>query len=152
MPSTRLLRKTGWLAAAGIGFLFFCTIDGCGRKLPPIQPGAFRPPTVADLSYEVSGGQILLVWSIPAFNPAKESEASGFRVLRSRLTADEAECPTCRVAFQMIGDIAAAGRRPGNRVKFRDALEPGFQHRYKIRSYTTDGMVGTDSNTVVVID
>jgi hypothetical protein len=152
MPLVRWFPKTVRVAAACIGFFLFITVGGCGRKLPPIQPGAFPPPAVADLSYEISGGDILLAWSLPVFNPTKEGTVAGFKILRARRTADESDCPTCRDVFQEIGDIAASGRHPGSRIKFRVALEPGFKHRYKIRSYTSDGLVGRDSNTVVLTD
>jgi hypothetical protein len=152
MPSIRLLRKTGWMTAACVGLFFLGSGVGCGRKLLPIQPGALPPPAVADLTHEVRGGDILLSWSMPPFNPGKESAVAGFKILRARQTVDETECPTCPVAFQVIGDIAASGRHPGSRMKFRDALEPGLKHLYKITSYTVDGRAGKDSNTVVAAD
>lgn len=150
MPSIRLLRKTGWVTAACVGLFFLGCGVGCGRKLLPIQPGVLPPPPVADLTHEVHGGDILLSWSMPPFNPGKDSAVAGFKILRARQTVDETECPTCPVAFQVIGDVAASGRRPGSRVKFRDSIQPGFQHRYKIQAYTADGRTGRESNTVVV--
>lgn len=150
MPGRRWRGKTAWAAAAGVGILLYCVLGGCGRKLPPIQPGALPAPAVADLAGEASAGEVRLVWSIPPARPAAESEAAGFKVLRARRPVDESECATCPVAFQVIGDVAAAGRRPGSRLKFRDSIQPGFQHRYKIQAYSADGRTGRESNTVVV--
>ncbi len=150
MSSIRSLQTDGWVAAACLGLLVMSILFGCGRKLPPIQPGALPPPVVVDLTHEVRSGEILLFWSVPPINPAKESAAAGFKVLRSRQTADEDECQTCPVRFQVIADIVASGRHPGSRMKFRDTLEPGFKHSYKLRSYTTDEVAGKDSVAVAV--
>lgn len=150
MPAIRSLPAAGWVAAACIGLLLVSHGGGCGRKLAPIQPGVLPPPTVADLTHEVRADEILLFWSLPAFNPAKESAAAGFKVLRARQTAAEAECRTCPPAFQLVADIAAAGRSPGSRMRFRDVLEPGFKHSYKLISYSSDGLAGKASAPVAV--
>ena len=150
MASMRSFQANGWRTAACIGFLGMSLIIGCGRKLPPIQPGALPPPVVLDLTYEVRGGEISLFWSIPPANPAKESAATGFKVLRARQAVAEDECQTCPASFKVIADIVASGRHPGSRLRFRDALEPGFKYSYKLRSYATDEMVGKDSVAVAV--
>lgn len=148
MRTSRPPAATGWLAAALIGLALFAS--GCGRKLPPIQPGVLPPPAVADLAYEVREGEILLFWNMPAFNPEKESAAAGFRVQRSRQTAAEAECRTCPTRFQAVGDIGASGRAPGSRIRFRDAPETGFVYSYKVQAYTADGRTGEESKTLAV--
>ncbi len=150
MPAIRSLPAAGWVVAACIGFLLLSHGNGCGRKLPPIQPGALPPPAVADLTHEVRGSEIFLFWSLPAFHPAKESAAVGFKVLRARQTAGEAECRTCPPAFQLVADITASGRSPGSRMRFRDVLEPGFKYSYKLKAYTSDGVAGKDSLLVAV--
>jgi len=148
MPSVRRLLTAGWVAAAGIGFLLAATGSGCGRKMLPIQPGALPPPAVVDLSYEVRGSAVILTWSVPEFDPAKESATTGFKVLRARQTTEEAECRTCPPRFQVIGDITASARSPGSRMRFRDALEPGLRHSYKLQAYAADGVAVKDSNAV----
>jgi hypothetical protein len=87
---------------------------------------------------------------MPAFNPKKESAAAGFKIQRSRQTADEAECKTCPARFQTVGDVSASGRRPGSRIQFRDALETGFVYRYKVQAYTAEGAAGKESTAVAV--
>jgi len=150
MSSKRSSQPCVLLTAAGIGLLGMFLLVGCGRKLPPIQPGAFPPPVVVDLTHEVRGNEIFLFWSIPPVNPAKERAAAGFKVLRARQTAAEDECQTCPVPYRVIADIAASGRPPGSRMTFRDALEPGFKYSYKLQSYTADEVVGKDSRSVAV--
>jgi hypothetical protein len=110
----------------------------------------FPPPAVSDLTYEVQADNIFLGWRVPAFDPAKESAPAGFKVLRARQTMDEIECGTCPMAFQVIADISAPGKPAGGRMRFRDALEPGFKHSYKLQVVTVDDMAGKDSNVVAV--
>lgn len=150
MPSVRRLLAAAWVAAAGIGLLLAATGSGCGRKLLPIQPGSLPPPAVVDLACEVRDGAVLLSWSVPKFDPAKESAPAGFKVLRARETAEEAECRTCPPRFQVIGDITAPARSPGSRMRFRDALEAGFKHSYKLQTYAADGVAVKDSSAVSV--
>ena len=143
-------QSAGWVAAACIGFVLLGSANGCGRKLPPIRPGVFPPPAVSDLTYEVQGGDIFLGWSVPAFDPAKESAPAGFKMLRARQATDEIECSTCPMAFQVIADISASGKATGRRMRFRDTLEAGFIHSYKLQAVTADDVAGKDSNVVTV--
>lgn len=146
----RSFQANGWLAAASIGLVSLILITGCGRKLPPIQPGALPPAAVVDLTYEVQGSAVLLSWSVPAFEPAKQSAVALFKVLRARQTDQEAECGTCPPAFRVIAERAASAKAPGSRMRFRDALEPGFKHSYKLQSYADDGIAVQESNAVTV--
>jgi len=150
MPANRSVQAAGWVTAVCIAFFIMSTVCGCGRKLPPIQPGTLPPPAVFDLAYEVRENEITLFWSLPAFNPAKERAPAGFKVLRARQTAVEAECRACPLSFQMAADMAANDRAPGSRMRFQDVLEPGFKHSYKLQAYTVDGVVGKDSNLITV--
>jgi hypothetical protein len=151
MPATLFLQPVGRGALVLLGVLLLTLGGSCGRKLPPIQPGVLPPPAVADLSYEMHGSEIVLIWSLPAFRQDQESAAAGFKVLRARQTAAEAECQTCPAPFQTIGDVWASGKRPASRLRFRDALEPGFKYRYKLKSYSADGVFGKDSNEVTLL-
>jgi hypothetical protein len=150
MSSMRSFQANGWRIAACIGLLAMSLIIGCGRKLPPIQPGALPPPVVVDLAYEVQGSAVLLSWSVPAFEPSKESAVARFKVLRARQSAKEAECRTCPPAFKVIADMAASAKASGSRMRFRDALEPGFINSYKLQSYANDGIAVKESNAVTV--
>jgi hypothetical protein len=150
MPTIRAIQAAGWVAGGCVGLLILATASGCGRKLLPIRPGALPPPAIVDLTYEVRGSAVLLSWTVPAFDPAKESAAAGFKVLRARQSAEEADCGTCPPPFQVIADMTASGRAPGSRMRFRDALEPGLKHSYKLNAYADDGVAVRDSNAVAV--
>src|SRR5512143_4060587 len=105
-------------------------VAGCGRKLPPIQPGTYPPPAVKDLAFEVKDGTVTLSWTVPAVQKPNESPPVGFKVLRARQTLTEAECQTCTVRFLVVGDIRVVGKEPAERLQFQDRLESGYKYRY----------------------
>jgi hypothetical protein len=122
--------------------------QGCGRKLPPIQPGTYPPPAVKNLAFEEKDGELTLSWTAPAVRNQQESPAVSFRVLRARQTLSEAECQTCSVLFEVIANLPLAGKEPSERLQFRDRLESGYKYRYKVRGVSASGAEGRDSNVV----
>jgi hypothetical protein len=143
-----MLRACGRAVAFG-GLVFIIgALAGCGRKMPPIAPGAYPPPVVKNLTFELQEDQLTLFWPAPAVRSEKESPAVGFRVLRARQTASEAECRTCRLRYQEAGEVRLAGQDPSARLQFQDRLEPGYKYRYKIISYSADGLESRESDSV----
>ena len=132
------------LAAAAIAVL-----AGCGRKLPPIQPGTYPPPAVRDLAFQVRGEEVVLSWTVPAGSPDKDSPAVGFKVLRSRQTEQEvAECQSCAPKFQAVGDVRPTDPVESGGLQYVERLEPGYRYQYKVRSYSASNREGRDSNVV----
>jgi hypothetical protein len=132
------------LAAAAIAVL-----AGCGRKLPPIQPGTYPPPAVRDLAFQVRGEEVVLSWTVPAGAPDKDSPAVGFKVLRSRQTEQEvAECQSCAPRFQAVGDVRPMDPVESGAMQYVERLEPGYRYQYKVRSYSASNREGRDSNVV----
>ena len=127
---------------------------GCGRKLPPIQPGTYPPAAVKDLAFQLRDGDVVLTWSPPAATAEKDAPAVGFKVLRSRQTEEEAQCVTCPPPFREIGDVRASIPPPGETaprgLQYTDRIEPGYRYQYKVRSYSAVGKEGRDSNVVHV--
>lgn len=123
---------------------------GCGRKLPPIQPGSYPPPAVKDLGYRVQGEEIVLMWTVPAAAPEKDSPAVGFKVLRSRQTEAEAECQSCPPKFQEVANVRPSGPIETGDVQHVERLEPGYRYQFKVRGYTALNREGRDSNVVHV--
>jgi hypothetical protein len=144
------MRRPTGAGRAGLAMLVlaFALLAGCGRKLPPIQPGSYPPPAVKDLAYQVRGEDIVLTWSVPRAQPEKDSPAAGFRVLRSRQTEPEAECVTCPPKFQEVGNLRPSGPDASDSMQFRDRLETGYHYQFKVRSYSDQGREGRDSNVV----
>ena len=123
-------------------------LAGCGRKLPPIQPGTYPPPAVKDLGYRVQGEEVVLSWTVPAAAPEKDSPAVGFKVLRSRQTEAEAECLNCPPKFQEVANVRPFGPVETGGVQHVERLESGYRYQFKVRSYTALNREGRDSNVV----
>jgi hypothetical protein len=121
---------------------------GCGRKLPPIQPGSYPPPAVRNLSGAVLGVEAVLTWTVPPGDPDKDTPAVAFRVLRSRQTAEEVECATCPPVFSVIGELRPSQATAGAPLQYTDRLEPGYRYQYKVRTISSLGREGRDSNVV----
>jgi hypothetical protein len=138
----------GRLVAVAMAALLLVAPGGCGRKMPPIQPGTYPPPAVKNLAFEMRDDRLTLFWTAPVAKGEKESPAVGFRILRARQTASEAECQTCSVRFQTVGDVRLAGRDPSERLQFQDRLEPGYKYRYKVIGYSDARLDSKDSNVV----
>ena len=103
--ATRCVSRSCWLRRPSP------LLAGCGRKLPPIQPGTYPPPAVRDLAFQVRGEEVVLSWTVPAGSPDKDSPAVGFKVLRSRQTEQEvAECQTARRNSRRSATCARPGR------------------------------------------
>ena len=125
-------------------------LAGCGRKLPPIQPGSYPPPAVKDLGYRVQGEEVVLSWTVPAAAPEKDSPAVGFKVLRSRQTEAEAECLSCPPKFQEVADVRPSEPVETGGVQHVERLESGYRYQFKVRGYTAMDREGRDSNVVHV--
>jgi hypothetical protein len=145
-PMTFCRRFAAILAAV----LLIGAWGGCGRKMPPIQPGTYPPPAVKDLAFELQDGLLTLYWTLPAAEKERDKETPpvAFKVLRARRTASEAECQSCSVRFQAVGNVRLAGRDPSERLQFQDRLEPGYQYRYKVIGTSAAGVESKDSNIV----
>lgn len=137
-------------AAIAAAVLVVAALCGCGRKMLPIQPGTYPPPAVKNLAFELTDGNLTLFWSAPAAEKQrdKENAAVSFKVLRARQTAAEAECQTCSVRFQPVGNVRPTGKDPSERLQFLDHLEPGYKYRYKVIGTSAAGVDSKDSNIV----
>ncbi len=129
----------GWLAVA---------LVGCGRKLPPIPPPAPAPPPVSDLSHRVEENRLTLSWTVPAPGARGRLPVAGFTVERALLPAAQAGCADCPLDFQPVGEVDAAGRAPGSRVRFSEILTSGFRHIYRVRSFDPNRAAGEPSSHV----
>lgn len=139
----------GRLAAVAAALLIAAVWGGCGRKMPPIQPGTYPPQAVKDLVFEVRDGSLTLFWTLPVEKEKdKENAAVTFKVLRARQTESEAECQSCSVRFQVVGNVSLVGRDPAARLQFKDWLEPGYKYRYKVIGTSAARVDSKDSNIV----
>ncbi len=131
----------GFLLAAA-----FFLILGCGKKAPPVAPRQAPLVAVADLQAAVQGEEVTLTWT----HSAENRHATGYVVLRSRKSRDEAPCPGCPQVFKRIGSVPMdrSQRKQRQRREFTDALAPGFRYTYSVRPVGSSGAQGPDSNRV----
>lgn len=148
VPSLLAVSAIVWLAVS----LMVCA---CGRKGPPEPPRGGRPPAISDLRYRVSGNTIELSWTVPQTGDKDILPATGVLIYRSKETSGQAECPSCPIKFEEIGDVpvaeGAAGRAQPQRAVFSHEIETGYRYIYKANTYNKDGVVGRDSNFVEFI-
>ena len=153
-----MMHKDIYPQEIGLAFFFFTLVGlsflwvGCGAKGPPRPPELRSPPAVKDLSYTIQNQSVALSWTVQGADDRSASSPAGYKVFRSKLSAEEANCEKCPIQFAEIGDIPIQIKRSekpeSTRMRFTEVLEPGYRYIYKVILYDQDGQGGKDSNTV----
>jgi hypothetical protein len=136
------------LVGAGLSFIWM----GCGRKAPPQPPRRPLPPAVKDLSYAVDSQIVELNWTVPGTDDRFAFSPVGYKIFRSKLSAEESNCEKCPIQFIEIGEVPIqmkqSEKSKPTRMSFTEVLEPGYRYIYKVIGYDEDGMGSQESNTV----
>lgn len=129
---------------------FSIFLSGCGKKAPPKPPRQEKPPVVDDLSYSLDGNKLKLTWTIPEVKRKVKSGLGGFYVFRSKKSVSESDCKDCPKIFKRVADISLEHMRNSGKdsIKYAEVLEKGYRYIYKVVVYTTNGVMGEDSNVV----
>ena len=129
---------------------FSIFLSGCGKKAPPKPPRQEEPPVVNDLSYSLDGDNLKLTWTIPEVKGRVKSRLSGFYVFRSKKSVLESDCKKCPKIFKRVADIFLEVMENSGKdsIKHAEALEKGYRYIYKVVIYTTNKVMGKDSNMV----
>ena len=129
---------------------FSIFLSGCGKKAPPKPPRQEKPPVVDDLSYSLDGDNLKLTWTIPEVKRKVKSGLGGFYVFRSKKSVSEPDCKNCLKIFKRVADISLEhmGNSEKDSIKYAEVLEKGYRYIYKVVVYTTNGVMGEDSNVV----
>ncbi len=131
---------------------FSIFLSGCGKKAPPKPPRQEKPPVVDDLSYSLDGDNLKLTWTIPEVKRKVKSGLGGFYVFRSKksVSVSEPDCKNCLKIFKRVADISleVMGNSGKDSIKYAEVLEKGYRYIYKVVVYTTNGVMGEDSNVV----
>ena len=137
-----------WLVVAGLSFC----LSGCGQKGSPQPPQRPLPPAVEDLSYAVSNLIVELTWTVPGIESRKASAPATVRVLRGRLTAEEASCQNCPIRYSVSADIPVDQKRSESakpkKMNYTETVEPGYHYLYKVIVVDEYGISGKDSNLI----
>jgi hypothetical protein len=132
------------LFSLALMFLF----TSCGKKGVPTPPRELPPPSVGDLSMELSDDLLTLTWSVPKGKKKVVSGYSGFLVYRSKKALSEEECKGCPILFSRVADVPIANEMPGDAMTFSETIEKGFRYIYKVTLYTNAGLFSGASNMV----
>jgi len=128
---------------------FSIFFSGCGKKAPPKPPRQEKPPVV-DLSYSLDGDNLKLTWTILEVKRKVKSGLGGFYVFRSKKSVSEPDCKNCPKIFKRVADISLEhmGNSGKDSIKYAEVLEKSYRYIYKVVVYTTNGVMGEDSNIV----
>lgn len=117
--------------------LLIAGFSGCGRKGPPVAPGAPALSPVAGFSYEIADGFVKLSWDEPAGQD--KDIITGYIVQRSIEAAETESCEGCPVLFQR------AAKLEKNRFSYGELIETGNRYIYKVVSVSKYGNLSPDS-------
>lgn len=129
-----------------------CLIGGCGKKGPPVAPGAKPLPAVSDLRLTMGTDRIWLAWSIPIEMKKVSAGIKEFAVYRSKTSTTETECKDCPILFKRIAQVPLEIRLKeeviGRPFSYEDRVESGNRYIYKVTVLMKDGRESPDSNFV----
>ncbi|MGB5985050.1 MAG: hypothetical protein WBG37_07075 [Desulfobacterales bacterium] len=138
------------LALAGVVLI----LTACGVKTNPVPPNIAPPPAVTGMTGSLEQGRANLAWAIPLEGPRGTAPISGFRVLRAKLPLKDEPCEDCIPRFVQVRDMGlypGVGDQPqGQEMSYSEKLDPGFEYRFKVVTYSENGIEGGDSNSVVL--
>ena len=141
-----LLLSGGLLLLAGL-------LGACGVKTNPVPPHIAPPPAVNGLAGVLDQGWANLTWRMPAEESQGTATVSGFRVMRSKAAILDKPCENCTARFIVVKEIPIypeIARLPdGQEMSYSEKLDPGFNYRFKVVTYSENGVEGGDSNDVV---
>ena len=130
------LKATLILCVLGLAVVFQC----CGRKAPPIPPGAIVPPRVGALSHAIRDNTLTLSWTAPEGKGSKAVD--GYDVMRSMTSQDQEECKGCPIVFERIARLGTS------KTSYTDTLVPGKRYIYKVVPVTSYQVQGKDSKLI----
>ena len=122
-----------------VGLLVFA-FAGCGKKAPPIPPGAPELPPVSALAYTIQKDVVTLTWKAPEGKAAKD--LAGYTVLRSTTSLDEKECPGCPILFERSATLGATA------TSYSETLVKGKRYIYKVTAFTSYKATSRDSTLI----
>ncbi|MBW1989084.1 MAG: hypothetical protein JRI97_06010 [Deltaproteobacteria bacterium] len=132
---------------AAVLLLAAALFASCGRKAPPVPPGAPVPAAVCGLSATVENGRAVITFS---GEPCGEgARAERFLVFRCRRRLQAQPCPECPCPYSLAGSLD--NPRPGGqpaRLTYAEDLKPGYAYRYKVVPVGEAGVRGAESRVM----
>ena len=127
-------KRTGMIIFALASLLMTTAFfQGCGVKADPVPPEVIRLKPASDLDVKLAGSAMLLRWSLPG----EASPITRFRIFRSEMEAEGADCPDCPRKHVLLVELDAGDARvqkeDGGKFTYSDAtVRPGHLYSYYI--------------------
>jgi predicted small lipoprotein YifL/predicted phage tail protein len=160
-------------AALALGLLVPLALAACGRRGPPVAPESRLPAPSQDLSAQIVGDGVRLIWSLPRIRVDRTPlrEVRRVEVYRRRESGERREPapailtfgglfggPTELLGFDRIGNVVLAETPPpgveiaGGQVRYTDAqgLTVGQRYTYVVVAVDPQGRPSPPSNRVTV--
>lgn len=142
--------RNSFLFLICVGFLILG--PACGKKGPPVTPGATVPPAVKDLQAETMGDKVRLTWSVPKKGNTLFGGLGHFGVYKYESHSSVETCPGCPIPFEHLLDIKLDDPEPArleqDRIICHDRIEADHRYAYKVVVFHKSGGVSEDSNIV----
>ena len=129
--------------------LLSASLVGCGVKGPPVAPAAPPIPSVADLSYRLDGGTVILDWRLPARLSREQARVSVFGVYQSQSQLAEETCEGCPLVFEKVAAVPYVETN-SNRFSTPVNLEPGFRYVFKVQ-LEINGQAGKGAERIALL-
>jgi hypothetical protein len=137
-----------WRLASWIVVFALLSLNGCGKKAPPVAPSQAPLVGVTDLAGGLQLSKVRLTWT----HPIENAKAAGYIILRAQSVLSKPDCPDCPQLFQKVDTvpIGRSQRKQRHSMELYHDLATGFKYTFKVRPYESSGGQGPDSNTVVI--
>lgn len=130
-------------------------LSGCGKKGVLVPPEALVPAPITNLAAAQKGDRIEVSWSAPGKQEggAPLRDLGGFLLFRRPVLPPGEDCEECLSAYALLQrvdlEFPQGARQAGQLWIYSDRdLNRGMTYQYKVRSFTTQGAEGKDSNKV----
>lgn len=112
---------------------------GCGVKAPPLPPLKYTLKPPSNLRYLLSLDHVTLKW---AHVHKKDEGIRGFKIFRAKRDLSEDGCQGCPIKFHEVGSVSS------HQFDYTEKIKKGFRYYYRVRAYSDDNDLSSNSNTI----
>jgi predicted small lipoprotein YifL len=124
--------------------------SACGKKGPPIPPGAAKVAPASELEVFVENHEAVVGWKLPDGWENSYIRPDGFIVERAAILPEE-DCQNCPVSFSEAGRVDFyQGRRASEKWRFSEEIKKNMVYRYRVVSVGPGGKRAVPSDTAVL--
>lgn len=127
------------LSFTAVYMVFVLFNAGCGIKAPPLPPLKYTLTPPSNLKYLLSLDTVTLKW---AHVHKKDEGIRGFKIFRAQKDLSENGCKGCPIKFYEVGSVSS------RQFEYTEKIKKGFRYYYKVRAYSEDNDLSSNSNTI----